>query len=407
MSDACSSWCSRHPAGAITGRGGAAAAARAQPRGVDAHRCRPCLRGVRAAPAGDRGARVRLVHHGRRDRAVRLSHARGHPARRARHVRHRRSQLQPVWARAGSRSRATTTAAILLLVNGHRVNDNVFGQAEIGAEFGIDPAMFERVEIIRGPASSLYGDSAFFAVVNVITRSGASLDGVSLALEGGTLGTLLTRVSAGHRLANGVDVAVSGTLRAERRRESALFSRVRHAGHEQRHRRGARRRAAGRSSTDNCATRTSPSQAAYGRRRRDVPTASFGTLFNEQEVAGADDRSPHAGRCRVLTGDRPQPPDGARLVRSSSPTTACIRSRGEAAGIGPGRAQQRAGHQVERRGQTHARAARPTGADARRRVHRQRPSGPAVSLRAILPYRCSRPTIRLFSTRSTSRTRSS
>ena len=25
---------------------------------------------------------------------------------------------------------------ILLLVNGHRVNDNVFGQAEIGAEFG-------------------------------------------------------------------------------------------------------------------------------------------------------------------------------------------------------------------------------------------------------------------------------
>src|SRR6202167_2616122 len=46
---------------------------------------------------------------------------------------------------------------VLLLVNGPRVNDNVFGQAEIGAEFGIDPALFERVEIIRGPASSLYG----------------------------------------------------------------------------------------------------------------------------------------------------------------------------------------------------------------------------------------------------------
>ena len=77
---------------------------------------------------------------------------------------------------------------ILLLVNGHRVNDNVFGQAEIGAEFGMDPAIFERVEIIRGPASSLYGDSAFFAVVNVITRTGASLyvsaayDGMEIAL---------------------------------------------------------------------------------------------------------------------------------------------------------------------------------------------------------------------------------
>jgi outer membrane receptor for ferrienterochelin and colicin len=31
---------------------------------------------------------------------------------------------------------------ILLLINGHRVNDNVFGQAEIGPEFGVDPAMF-------------------------------------------------------------------------------------------------------------------------------------------------------------------------------------------------------------------------------------------------------------------------
>src|SRR6202795_384689 len=100
---------------------------------------------------------------------------------------------------------------VLLLVNGHRLNDNVYGQAEIGAEFGIDPALFERVEIIRGPASSLYGNSAFFAVVNVITKSGASLDGASLTLEDGSLGTRLARASAGKRLAGGLDVAVAGT----------------------------------------------------------------------------------------------------------------------------------------------------------------------------------------------------
>ncbi|MGH9369969.1 MAG: TonB-dependent receptor plug domain-containing protein [Vicinamibacterales bacterium] len=89
---------------------------------------------------------------------------------------------------------------ILLLVNGHRVNDNVFGQAEIGAEFGLDPAMIERVEIIRGPASSLYGDSAFFAVVNVITKTGGSLGGGSIALEAGTLGTQLTRALRGRQM---------------------------------------------------------------------------------------------------------------------------------------------------------------------------------------------------------------
>ena len=33
---------------------------------------------------------------------------------------------------------------ILLLVDGHRMNDNVYDQAAIGPDFGLDPAMFER-----------------------------------------------------------------------------------------------------------------------------------------------------------------------------------------------------------------------------------------------------------------------
>ena len=55
----------------------------------------------------------------------------------------------------------------------------------------MDAATFERVEIIRGPASSIYGDSAFFAVVNVITRSGASLGAGTVSVDVGTLGTEL------------------------------------------------------------------------------------------------------------------------------------------------------------------------------------------------------------------------
>ena len=114
---------------------------------------------------------------------------------------------------------------ILLLVNGHRVNDNVFGQAEIGAEFGIDPAMFERVEIIRGPASSLYGDSAFFAVVNVITRSGASLDGASVTRRGRharhAAGARQRRAAVRERRRRGA----VGHLRAQRRRRPAVLSR--------------------------------------------------------------------------------------------------------------------------------------------------------------------------------------
>ena len=61
-------------------------------------------------------------------------------------------------------------ARILLLVDGHRMNDNVFGSALLGTEFPLDVDLIERIEIIRGPSSSLYGTSAFLAVINVITE---------------------------------------------------------------------------------------------------------------------------------------------------------------------------------------------------------------------------------------------
>jgi outer membrane receptor for ferrienterochelin and colicins len=170
---------------------------------------------------------------------------------------------------------------ILLLVNGHRVNDNIYGQAEIGAEFGLDPAMFERVEIIRGPASSLYGDSAFFAVVNVITRSGASLNGGSIALETGTLGTRLVRASAGRRLDNGVDVVVSGTYERSAGVGGLYFPAfdtpaTNNGVAEGLDGEGVRQVYGRLTFKDLDVT------GAYGTRQRDVPTASFDTLFNQQ-----------------------------------------------------------------------------------------------------------------------------
>jgi outer membrane receptor for ferrienterochelin and colicins len=170
---------------------------------------------------------------------------------------------------------------ILLLVNGHRVNDNVFGQAEIGAEFGLDPSTFERVEIIRGPASSLYGDSAFFAVVNVITRTGAAIDGSSVTYEVGSNGTQLVRGMVGERLPNGLDYAVSSTVEQSDGVSRLYFPEFdtpetnfgvaeeldgQHFGQHY-----------GRVGFGNFTF-----TGAYGRRRKDVPTASLGTLFNEQ-----------------------------------------------------------------------------------------------------------------------------
>ncbi|MES1254810.1 MAG: TonB-dependent receptor [Acidobacteriota bacterium] len=171
---------------------------------------------------------------------------------------------------------------ILLLVNGHRVNDNVFGQAEIGPEFGLDPALFERVEIIRGPGSALYGDSAVFAVVNVITKAGEALGPAAVAADAGSLGTRMLRGTAGRRFSHDVRVALAGTYEASdgvgRLYFPAFDSPATNNGI-----------ASGLDGERVAQFYTQVSvghftfTGAYGSRRRDVPTASFGTLFNEQQ----------------------------------------------------------------------------------------------------------------------------
>src|SRR5690606_34465333 len=58
----------------------------------------------------------------------------------------------------------------LLLIDGVRINSSVQGGANWMA---MDPAAIERIEILRGAASSLYGSDAIGGVVNIITRKGA------------------------------------------------------------------------------------------------------------------------------------------------------------------------------------------------------------------------------------------
>jgi outer membrane receptor for ferrienterochelin and colicins len=100
---------------------------------------------------------------------------------------------------------------ILLLVDGHRINDNVDGHGMLGTEFLVDVDLIERVEIIRGPSSSLYGADAFFAVINVITRRPPQLEGFELSFEPASFGTYGGRASYGGQY-RGVDLLISGTF---------------------------------------------------------------------------------------------------------------------------------------------------------------------------------------------------
>lgn len=100
---------------------------------------------------------------------------------------------------------------ILVLVDGHRTNDNVFGDAFIGSEFGVDVDLIERVEIIRGPSSSLYGADAFLAVINIITRKPSQMKGAELSFARASYGTYQGRATYGGQY-KGIDMMLSGTF---------------------------------------------------------------------------------------------------------------------------------------------------------------------------------------------------
>jgi outer membrane receptor for ferrienterochelin and colicins len=101
---------------------------------------------------------------------------------------------------------------ILLLVDGHRINDNLYNAAPLGTEFVVDVDLIDRVEVIRGPGSSLYGNNAYFAVVNVITRRGRNLGGAEVSGEAGSFDTYKGRLTYGDKYRTGIEALVSGTL---------------------------------------------------------------------------------------------------------------------------------------------------------------------------------------------------
>jgi outer membrane receptor for ferrienterochelin and colicin len=80
-------------------------------------------------------------------------------------------RLNPMTVNVGLRAGTTGTAnRVLLLVDGRDMGLHATGQPQWNA-LPVDLDSIERIEIIRGPGSSIYGAGAFQGVVNVISRA--------------------------------------------------------------------------------------------------------------------------------------------------------------------------------------------------------------------------------------------
>ncbi|HEX8613472.1 MAG TPA: TonB-dependent receptor [Telluria sp.] len=100
----------------------------------------------------------------------------------------------------------------LLQVDGNRMNDAVYDQAPLGAEFPLELDLIERIEFVPGPGSSVYGSNAFIGVINVVTKRPGAVAGTRGALDIGQDGERKLAASIGWRSPQGSDylVAASG-----------------------------------------------------------------------------------------------------------------------------------------------------------------------------------------------------
>ena len=171
-------------------------------------------------------------------------------------------------------------AHVLVLVNGMRVNDNVYDYVGIGGDFVLDLDLVDRVEVVVGPSASLYGNSAFFGVVNVVTRRGRDLSGGEVAANAGSFDGLGSRVTYGRRLANGLEFVGSASLAdsdgptlyfPEFDQPETNFGVTEGTDDERYHRLFAQ-----------LSWRGLSLQASRASREKGIPTGAYGTVFGER-----------------------------------------------------------------------------------------------------------------------------
>jgi outer membrane receptor for ferrienterochelin and colicins len=180
-------------------------------------------------------------------------------------------------------------ARILFLVDGHRVNDNIFDGAYVSTEFPVDIDLIERIEIIRGPDSSAYGTGAFAAVINVITKRGRDLKALEISAEAGSLDANRGRISFGNRFDNGLETLISGTFYNRQGNQQLFFPEFNSPATNN----GIAENADGDQSGSVFADiiyRDFNIHVVGSSRTKHIPTASFGTVFDDPRTRTTDDR---------------------------------------------------------------------------------------------------------------------
>jgi iron complex outermembrane receptor protein len=97
---------------------------------------------------------------------------------------------------------------LLVLVDGRTVYTDLYG-AVFWEIFPVGVAEIDRIEVVKSPASSIYGANAFSGVVNIITKSPKQLKGTTLHLTAGGQNTLIGSILHAGEIAEKLNYKIS------------------------------------------------------------------------------------------------------------------------------------------------------------------------------------------------------
>ena len=124
----------------------------------------------------------------------------------------------------GIRGNWSHEGKMLYMIDGMSMNELAYGTYVVGNRFPIN--CIDRIEIIRGAGSSIYGGVAGLGVVNIITKKGQKVNGNKLYINGGVSTSAISRAGInynyGSTLLNGTEISFSGLVNYGKRSNLAV-----------------------------------------------------------------------------------------------------------------------------------------------------------------------------------------
>ncbi len=175
---------------------------------------------------------------------------------------------------------------IHLTINGLSVNDYYYGQATIGTDLALPVSCIERIEIIRGPGSILYGNNAMFAVINIVTKNPGYVTHANTNVQFGSDGKRLASVNYNGMIGSEVKVAFSGMVSDNAGRDIYY-----HEYDTDSTNHGVAKNCdfdRSRGVLANVFYKQFSFQGMYMYRNKGIPTASYGMIFNDSRARTVD-----------------------------------------------------------------------------------------------------------------------